>query len=869
MTQQEVMKTFMTSLKNTEMSGRSALDEAVKASSSFVSYEEVVKKFGEDWEKSGGNWHRFLVEKCGIILDNEDTGAVSGADCGSDTVKGAEDILPSKGSAKYPSGTSFTVRGLTIYGIPPKDSLTADQQYVVRGLYSWWIRDALKQIEQSYGLTFKDETTTNARLKLEFIDDSSINAVAAIYFDSTDGNKKEYESSKLMVNMAYFKNMSSSDRHGTVSNGSSLDRTLIHEMVHSLMASNVNYLAEFPLAIIEGGTAELIHGIDDKRRSDIIEYAKDLSKVVEFLSTQYVVGTEATYEEYAGGYIFMRYFLKQAAEDTTFDYDTYREKVTIGSSGGFATNYFDEVTMTGGKSSDTITNSGANVLINAGAGADTIKNYNSNVVINAGSGADKIGNEGEGVSIGGGSGNDIVINNGASATISGGTGNDNITNIGAESVIYCGTGSDTVTNAAANTQIFGGAGNDYVSNYDSGSTIYGGTGIDTLTNSGSGAVIVGDKGNDLLLNTGNETVVLGDKGNDVIYNGYTLIEINNLSSADILNDDSDSDSGSTTESTIGGALSTVHGGEGDDSITNRAEEVMIFGGEGIDTVINSGGYATISGDDDEDIIYNEGAGSYILGGADDDSVSNEGQAVIVELGKGADTVTNTGTQSTLQGNAGDDIFYNNSEKSYIFGGAGNDSVTNYGDETKISGGAGADTIYSSGIKVMITGGAGNDSIVNEGAVVVIEGGSGNDYIQNSGDHITISGGKGNDSIVNDGGKHLQYNFSSSGGQDTVIGANDSDTLYISTTSYSTLANGDDLTVKVGKGSIIFQDLGSKNIIISNGSKNVLVSASGLFADDENNFSELDAIIENNFSVAEFENYPAEKISAKNIITYAK
>lgn len=841
MTQQEVMKTFMTSLKNTEMSGRAALDEAVKASSSFGSYEEVVTKFGEDWEKSDGNWHRFLVEKCGIILDNEDTGAISGADCGSDTVKGAEDILPSKGKAKYPSGTSFTVRGLTIYGIPPKDSLTADQQYVVRGLYSWWIRDALKQIESSYGLTFKDETTTNARLKLEFIDDSSRNALAAIYFDSTDGNKKEYESSKLMVNMAYFKNMSSSDRHG--STGSmNLDRTLIHEMVHSLMASNVNYLEEFPLAIIEGGTAELIHGIDDERRSNIIEYAKDLSKVVEFLSTQYIVGTQATYEEYAGGYIFMRYFLKQSAEDTTFDYDTYREKVTIGSNGGFATNYFDEVTMTGGKGSDTITNSGANVLINAGAGADTIRNYNSNVVINAGSGKDSISSEGDKVSVVGGSGNDSVANKGATSTVSGGAGNDWISNFGEENIIYGGSGKDTATSSGAYSLIFGDAGVDYLLNLKIGTTISGGTGNDSLTN------------------LGNESSVFGDEGNDIISVGSSLTAD---SSADILNDSADTNS----TSTVVGALSTVYGGEGDDSITNYAEEVIIFGGEGIDTVINSGGYATISGDDDEDIIYNEGAGSYILGGADDDSVSNEGQAVIVELGKGADTVTNTGTQSTLQGNAGDDIFYNNSEKSYIFGGAGNDSVTNYGDETKISGGAGADTIYSSGIKVMITGGVGNDSITNEGTVAVIEGGSGNDYIHNFGDHITISGGRGNDSIVNDGGKHLQYNFNKSGGNDTVIGANNNDTLRITSGTYSTIASGNDLTVKVGSASITFQDLGSNNIIISRGSENVSVSASSLFADDENNFSELDAIIDNSLAVAQFENYQTE-FKQENLITFA-
>ncbi len=43
MTQQEVIYNFMQSLKNTEQSGRAALDEAVQASSDFANYQEVKK----------------------------------------------------------------------------------------------------------------------------------------------------------------------------------------------------------------------------------------------------------------------------------------------------------------------------------------------------------------------------------------------------------------------------------------------------------------------------------------------------------------------------------------------------------------------------------------------------------------------------------------------------------------------------------------------------------------------------------------------------------------------------------------------------------------------------------------------------------
>ena len=61
-TQQEVIKAFMQSLDKIELSGRAALDEAVRASSNFSSYQEVANQFLED-QMSANNWHRFLVEK--------------------------------------------------------------------------------------------------------------------------------------------------------------------------------------------------------------------------------------------------------------------------------------------------------------------------------------------------------------------------------------------------------------------------------------------------------------------------------------------------------------------------------------------------------------------------------------------------------------------------------------------------------------------------------------------------------------------------------------------------------------------------------------------------------------------------------------
>ena len=266
MTQQEVIKTFMQSLDKTELSGRAALDEAIQASSGFQNFEEFKRKFFDDLA-AAKNWQTFLVEKCGIILDNDDTGAISGSDAGG-TTKGAADILPSKGEAIYPEGTSFTVNGLTIYGIPPKETLTDDQQIVVQGLYSWWIRDSLALIEESYGFSYTKADTTNSRMKLKFVDDENENFLAYVNFDSSDG--KEFESRILCVNMSFFRDMKATNRHPKTENDQGLDRTLVHELVHGVMSSNINYFEDLPGFLTEGGSAELIHGIDDERRDRII-----------------------------------------------------------------------------------------------------------------------------------------------------------------------------------------------------------------------------------------------------------------------------------------------------------------------------------------------------------------------------------------------------------------------------------------------------------------------------------------------------------------------------------------------------------------------------------------------------------------------
>ena len=791
-TQQDVIKSFMQTLNNTTLKGGEALNEAIRVSSGyrsnlgFKNFAAVKKKFLADM-KAAKNWHTFLVEKCGIILDNADTGAISGSDAGG-TTKTATDILPSTGTAQYPENQrSFTIEGLTIYGIPARGRLTADQQYVVQGLYSWWVNDALTLIKESYGFSFEDNGTTNARLKLEFINDPDNDALAYVSYDNIDGDTaKVYESRALYVNMAHLQNMSANDNHGTT-DGLALDRVLIHELVHSIMASNVDYFNNLPDFLREGGSADLIHGLDDINYDEIVSYAKDPSIFENILKAKPL--SDPTDEIFTGGYIFMRYYAKQASTYTKFDYDVRHATVSVEDSvGGFATNYHDTVTMLGGARDDTLTNSGFRVSIYGGQGNDTIKTYTATVTVEGGEGNDFILNEGNRVTIYGGNGNDSITNEGNRVSILGDAGTDEISNFGSSVSVDGGEGGDLIQNSFADykkgksiksgatttngatlkaadgesykvtlsggsaSSLSGGAGVDSVFNGASNATIYGNADGDSITNYGFNAVVDGGEGNDYILNTSN-TSAFGD--DTIITTGYNA---------------------------------KLYGGEGNDSIENYSERVSIYGGAGDDSVRNYGGTVSLSGGEDNDALLN------------------------------------FGEKVTLNGNAGDD------------------ELNNYGNFSFVLGENGNDTLYNSGEGASLSGGLGTDYLINDGVNSSVIGGRGNDTIENYGDHVTLAGGKGNDSIINTG-EYVAYEFGEDNGKDTVVGFHDNDTVKITTESeYSIRASGNDVIVQIDTATMRLVDAAGQliSVIESNGREYQTRAPyynTAWFLDDDNNFSD--------------------------------
>ena len=79
--------------------------------------------------------------------------------------------------------------------------------------------------------------------------------------------------------------------------------------------------------------------------------------------------------------------------------------------------------------------------------------------------------------------------------------------------------------------------------------------------------------------------------------------------------------------------------------------------------------------------------------------------------------------------------------------------------------------------------------------------------------MTIKAGAGDDQIsLKASGNSIYY--SANGGNDTIYGFNESDTLHISGGKYSTQKSGDDIIVNVGTGSILLKDAAGKKLSIN-------------------------------------------------------
>ena len=302
-----VVVDFMSYLDNANLSAQEALDGAINYASGglFSGESDLISSFLADMASGD------LLDITGINLSNADTGAITGLDAGGEKEKNAVSIVPEDGNpytGGVPSGTTY-INGLTVTW--PDTGSDSAKQAIAKALNNQWLSLCTDLIQESYELNFTDPGTTvrSMTVNLDAVMDTSTLALVKSTYNTVTGETIGLE---LQVNMDYYGNLDLSDENGAVAgdpNQLYLDRCIAHEMVHALMAANIKHFAQLPKYIKEGA-AELVHGIDDYRKSKIEAMVSDQAKLKNALENS---NTAPDDDAYAAGYMILRYMAHQAA----------------------------------------------------------------------------------------------------------------------------------------------------------------------------------------------------------------------------------------------------------------------------------------------------------------------------------------------------------------------------------------------------------------------------------------------------------------------------------------------------------------------------------------------------------------------------
>mgnify|MGYP007056196659 CR=1 FL=1 len=119
--QQEVIQKFLNTLDTTKLTGTSALNAAVAAAtnSKITGVQALINQFVADCKfcidtNTDNDAAEFFLENyCGIVLDNDDTGAITGKDAGGSVTKNPKTVVPESGDFSSFSDDSFTTHGVT------------------------------------------------------------------------------------------------------------------------------------------------------------------------------------------------------------------------------------------------------------------------------------------------------------------------------------------------------------------------------------------------------------------------------------------------------------------------------------------------------------------------------------------------------------------------------------------------------------------------------------------------------------------------------------------------------------------------------------------------------------------------------------
>lgn len=806
-TQQDVIKKFMKSLDTTTEKGEAAIDEAISASSSFTSYKSLLNQIVSDCN-TVNDADKFLKTYCGINLDNDDTGAISGSDAGGDLIKTAESIFPEEGELINFTGNEFTANGLTVKLGKTKSSttvarnfsdLSSQETYLWQSIYTWWMKGSLDLIAESYGKNYGFNSQSSATTKTMWV---IFNNTGKGILAATAGGpayaQKSTDDLDLYINMYYYKNATGED--GKPDNGQAyLDRTLAHELTHAVMWANIDYFDYLP-AFIKEGMAELTHGIDDVRTESIEKLAGNSTKLNQSLGlskkTVNVSGVKSA--SYAGGYIFLRYLAHQNA-DYKIANDTAKTSIKTFYGNDTITNSASNVTIDAGAGNDSIIGGGKNNFYIWSGGNDTIKNFGATDTISVTS--EKFYRETEGNDIFFRSDDGYVLLTGAANLSAINVKGNEITAAERERLTITNSNNSIVTaeslykviDASARTKAVNITGN------ANDNSIISGTGNDTLNGGKGNDTLTGGKGNDVFIySAGKDVITDYGLGTDKI-SVRTAIENFGADGSDFIFDFRSGDRLTLTDG-ASKKISVVSGGTtkiyGDGGIFNTAQTAITLSSStknftadskivSIDASKTNG--ATITGNTKANrITFGDGANvfTWSKGGNDtlehfgaDDLLSVTGGAVSDGSVKGGNTFLKIGSNTiTIRDSAQislmDDgnekffdsgIFYSSDKTSATLGSAAIDFNAASTNVTSVTGNAKANKFYTGTAGVTLTGGTGNDTFFCGGNDFITDYGTGADKISLgsaitnvsvNGKDLTLGFDNGNVTLAGGAGKKI-------------------------------------------------------------------------------------------------------------------
>lgn len=405
--------------------------------------------------------------------------------------------------------------------------------------------------------------------------------------------------------------------------------------------------------------------------------------------------------------------------------------------GGLGTNTIyggdgdDEITVVTSSDSNTlygedgddflVGGSGSNAIY-GGAGNDDLVGGGAMDQIYGGDGNDRITGGAGSDTLQGNAGIDEMYGDEGSDTIEGGDGND---------TLYGGDDGDTIRGGNHADYLDGGDGNDYLYGENGDDNIQAGAGDDYVDAGGAltaaGNIISGGNGYDTLIGGGGKDVINGGADNDVIYGNGGNDTLEGGSGNDTISsgDGTDSLYGEDGDDTLRGngtGLKTIHGGAGSDiiEVVSTTNSNFIQGGDGSDSIETDNGNDTIYGDDlldplatGNDIITSRGGNDIIFAGSGDDRVDAGAGSDLVWAEDGDDEVSGGDGADTIWGQDGNDVLFGGDDNDTLNGGAGNDSIEGGSGDDDMTGGTGNDTYYvdSTSDTVTESSGEGTDTVI--------------------------------------------------------------------------------------------------------------------------------------------------------------